>query len=230
MPGLAPISEGSTTAKPVDEAPKIHEENPDFDRDRFLRNSEFFLTDFGCLWIFKFAGSSHQNYMAYPLEVYCLLRYEASKDLKNAILNNWLVCITGELGKWLPRDLHQEHYNRWLEDMVQKHGGEFDNKFYRLTISSNVHHFLRIKEEIETAFSLKHRGKTHTSPHLRDELQLLLTMFKAVTQNSQHFLVALVIMYQPLITSNPALKIVKERRATTDQNENCARHNAMTVP
>ncbi|KAJ7840381.1 hypothetical protein B0H14DRAFT_3140510 [Mycena olivaceomarginata] len=30
-------------------------------------------------------------------------------------------------------------------------------------------------------------------------------------------------MYQPPITSNPVLKIVKEHRATTDQNENCAR-------
>jgi hypothetical protein len=48
--------------------------------------------------------------------------------------------------------------------------------------------------------------------------------------NSQQFLVALVIMYQPLITSNPALKIVKEHRATADQNENCTHRNAMTVP
>ncbi|KAJ7884295.1 hypothetical protein B0H14DRAFT_2564360 [Mycena olivaceomarginata] len=35
-----------------------------------------------------------------------------------------------------------------------------------------------IKEEITTAFSLKRRSKTHTSPHLRNELHLLLTMFK----------------------------------------------------
>lgn len=116
--------------------------------------------------------------MAYLLEVYCFLRYEASDKLRNGILNNWLVNVKGELGKWLPADLHQEHYNRWLEDMVQKHGGEFDNKFYRETISPNVEHFLRIKEEITTAFSLKRRSKTHTSPHLRDELHLLLTMLK----------------------------------------------------
>lgn len=130
------------------------------------------------IWIFKFAGSSHQNYMSYLLEVYCMLRYEASKDLRNAILNNWLLNIKGELGKWIPADLHQEHYNKWLEDMIQKHGGEFNNKFYRQTISPNVHHFLQIKEEVETAFNLEHRGKTHTSPHLQSELQLLLTAFK----------------------------------------------------
>ncbi|KAJ7902968.1 hypothetical protein B0H13DRAFT_1537749, partial [Mycena leptocephala] len=138
---LVEITEGASTAKPAD-APKIHEEHPGFDGDRVLRNHCIFLTDFSWwiefaqavpegeidrvwaimkLWIFKFAGSSHQNYMAYLLEVYCLLRYEASKDLKNAILNNWLVCISGELGIWLPGDLHQKHYNRWLEDMEEVH-------------------------------------------------------------------------------------------------------------
>ena len=48
--------------------------------------------------------------------------------------------------------------------------------------------------------------------------------------NLQHFLMALIIMYQPPITNNPALKIVKAHRATADQNENYARRDAMTVP
>ena len=115
--------------------------------------------------------------MAYLLEVYCLLRYEASQDLRDAILNNWLVNITGELGKWIEADLLQEHYNRWLEDMVKKRGGDFDDNFYRHTLSPNVDHFLRIKEEIENAFFLTSRGKSHTSSHLRDELRLLLALF-----------------------------------------------------
>jgi len=115
--------------------------------------------------------------VTYLLEVYCLLRYDASEDLRDGILNNWLVNVTGELGKWIEGDLLQEHYNRWLEDMVQKRGGDFDDKFYRQTLSPNVEHFLRIKEEIENAFGLKARGKTHTSPHLRDELRLLLTLY-----------------------------------------------------
>lgn len=102
--------------------------------------------------------------MTYLLEVYCLLQYEASQDLCDAILNNWLVNITGELGKWIEADLLQEHYNRWLEDMVKKWGGDFDNNFYRHTLSPN-------------AFSLMSCGKSHTSSHLRDELRLLLALF-----------------------------------------------------
>jgi hypothetical protein len=94
------------------------------------------------------------------------------------MFNNWLVNLTGKLGQWIEGDLMQEHYNRWLEDMVQKKGGQFDNKFYRSTLAPNVHHFLRIKEEIESAFDLKARSKAHTSPHLRDEFQQLLRMHR----------------------------------------------------
>ncbi|KAJ7691361.1 hypothetical protein B0H17DRAFT_902384, partial [Mycena rosella] len=81
-------------------------------------------------------------------------------------------------GKFIEGDLMQEHYNRWLEDMVRRCGGEFDDKFYRQTIAPNVQHFLQIKEDIESAFDLKRRGKAHTSPHLRDETKVLLCMYK----------------------------------------------------
>ncbi|KAJ7829381.1 hypothetical protein B0H14DRAFT_3088117 [Mycena olivaceomarginata] len=194
LPDLVEIQEPTAVpeepgvAKEAEEGPKHHEEHAGFTGDRVLRNSQIFMMDMGWwiemahavpegdisriweilkIWIFKFAGSSHQNYMAYLLE-----------DLQNTILNNWLVNVEGELGKYLPGDLHQEHYNRWLKDMARMHGGEFDDKYYRETLSPNIHHFLRIKEEITTAFSLKRRSKTHTSPHLRNKLHLLLTMFK----------------------------------------------------
>ncbi|EDR00803.1 uncharacterized protein LACBIDRAFT_333858 [Laccaria bicolor S238N-H82] len=139
-------STGSTNSAPVpllpnEDVPKVHKEADDFDGDHVLANSVLFLQDFGWwieiayavsegdigrvfeilkIWIFTFAGSSHHNYMTYLLEVYCLLRYEASRDLRDVILNNWLVNVTGELGKWIEGDLLQEHYNRWLEDMVKK--------------------------------------------------------------------------------------------------------------
>lgn len=130
------------------------------------------------IWIFSFTGTSNRNYSNWLLELYCLLRYESSKDLSNGILNNWLVNLEGELGKWLEADLLQEHYNRWLEDMAGKTGGEFDDKFYRHTLSPNVNHFLRVKEEIESAFGISPRSKAHGSAHLRDEFQSLLRMHK----------------------------------------------------
>ncbi|RDB16838.1 hypothetical protein Hypma_002483 [Hypsizygus marmoreus] len=178
---------------------KIHVEEKGFDGDRVLANAILFLQDAGWwieasyavsegdigrvyeivkIWIFSFTGTSNWNYSNWLLELYCLLRYEASKDMSNGILNNWLVNLTGELGKWIEADLMQEHYNRWLEDMAEKSGRDFDDKFYRHTLSPNVNHFLRIKEEIESAFGVAHRSKAHGSTHLRDEFQSLLRMHK----------------------------------------------------
>ncbi|KAF8139550.1 hypothetical protein K438DRAFT_1920852 [Mycena galopus ATCC 62051] len=193
-------SSGSSTDSGVaDKTPCIHKEHTGFAGDRVLRNSQIFMLDFSWwiemawavpegdigrvweifkIWIFKFAGSSHQNYMKYLLELYCFLRYESSKGLHDAVLDNYLVRVKAELGKYKPADLHQEHYNRWLQDMSRRHGGQFDEPFFRQTISPNVEHFLRLKEEIESAFNLQRRSKTHTSPHQRPELTLLLTMFK----------------------------------------------------
>ncbi|KAJ7929857.1 hypothetical protein B0H13DRAFT_2310245 [Mycena leptocephala] len=200
------VARGSSTSvadkENSDAATAVHQEREGFTGDRVLRNSEIFMIDFGwwiemawsvpegdiggrfsksfsIIWIFKFAGSSHQNYMKYLLEMYCLLRYESSKGLHDAILDNLLVRVKEEIGTYLAGDQHQEHYNRWLQDMSRRHGGEFDEPFFRQTISPNVEHFLRFKEEIETAFNLKHRTKAHTAPHQRPELRLLLSMFKA---------------------------------------------------
>ncbi|KAJ6449997.1 hypothetical protein C8R45DRAFT_1128523 [Mycena sanguinolenta] len=174
----------STVPVAKESAPSVHQERPGFSGDRVEMSWAVPEGDIGRvweimkIWIFKFAGSSHQNYMKYLLEVYCLLRYESSKGLGDAILDNWLVRVKKELGKYLPGDLHQVHYNKWLQDMSRRHGGEFDDPFFRQTISPNVEHFLRFKEEIETAFNLQRRSKTHTSPHQRSELHLLLALFK----------------------------------------------------
>jgi hypothetical protein len=86
------------------------------------------------------------------LDLYALLEFECSPDLKEALLNNWLMRL---LRTWLEGDLMQEHNNRWLEDMIRRRGGNFDDKFYRQTLSPNVRNFIRLKEDIESAFELK---------------------------------------------------------------------------
>ncbi|KAF9015920.1 hypothetical protein BDZ89DRAFT_1141827 [Hymenopellis radicata] len=178
---------------------KVHVEEKGFTGDRVLANSILFCRDFLLwlelsyavadgdigrvveilkLWIFAFAGASKPNYTTILLEMYCLFRYESSKKFKDAIWNNWLVNITGELGKWIEDGLLQEHYNKWLEDMVAKHGGTFDDPFFRSTISPNVDFFLRLKEELETAFELCSRGKTHTSSSLSDVIHILMRIYR----------------------------------------------------
>ncbi|KAJ7847404.1 hypothetical protein B0H13DRAFT_2362517 [Mycena leptocephala] len=188
-----PSAEIPATADPKETEP------PGFNGDRVLSNSILFLMEFGWwielnyaipegdvgrvfeilkIFIFTFAGSSNQNYMRYMLDLYTLLQFECSPELKQALLNNWLLNLKGEIGKFLEGDLMQEWNNKWLQQIAGERGGDFDDKFYRKTIAPNVLHFLKIKEDMESAFELKRRSKSHTSPHLRDETKILLQLYK----------------------------------------------------
>ncbi|KAF9033045.1 hypothetical protein BDZ89DRAFT_1012477 [Hymenopellis radicata] len=170
-----------------------------FDGDQVLANSILYLRDFGWwteisyavadgdigrvyeilkAWIFVFAGASNRNYTQYFLEMYCLFQYEASTELHDALFNNWLIALAGKLRARIEGDLLQEHSNKWLEDFVQAHGGDFDKAFYRDSISPNVLFFLRFKEVFEDSFDLKRRSKSHTSLHLRVEYQILFKIFR----------------------------------------------------
>ncbi|KAF7371712.1 hypothetical protein MVEN_00027700 [Mycena venus] len=204
---LEPSMNIPTTPEPTEptaksheeEGPKIHKEPPGFDGDRVLSNAILFLMEFGWwielnyaipegdvgrvfdilkIFIFTFAGSSNQNYMWYMLDLYALLEFECSPELKEALLNNWLINRCGELGKFIEGDLMQEWNNRWLSNFSGQRGGDYDDKFYRETIAPNVLPFLKIKEDMESAFELKRRSKSHTSPHLRDETKILLQLYK----------------------------------------------------
>ncbi|KAJ7675501.1 hypothetical protein B0H17DRAFT_1140257 [Mycena rosella] len=130
------------------------------------------------IFIFTFAGSSNQNYTKYMLDLYALLEFECSPELKEALLNNWLMTLRGEIGTFIEGDIMQEWNNRWLTQISGQRGGDFDDKFYRKTIAPNVLHFLQIKEDIESAFDLKRRSKSHPSPHLRDEIKILLQLYQ----------------------------------------------------
>ncbi|KAJ7608563.1 hypothetical protein FB45DRAFT_877167 [Roridomyces roridus] len=197
LPATA-ASKTTTTARAGD-GPKTHSEQPGFNGDRVLSNAILFLMDFGWwtelnyaipegdvgrvfeilkIYIFTFAGSSNQNYMRYMLDLYTLLEYEASPELKEAILNNWLLNTRGEPGKFVEGDLMQEWSNRWLSDFSKEQGADYDDPFYRKTISPNVLHFLKIKENMESGFELKQRSKVHPAPHLRSETKILLQLYK----------------------------------------------------
>ncbi|KAK7012556.1 hypothetical protein R3P38DRAFT_3324130 [Favolaschia claudopus] len=178
---------------------ETHAEEENFDGDRVLSNSILFMMEFGWwvelnyaiaegdigrvleilkVYIFTFAGTSNQNYMRYMLDLYTLLKYESSAALRDTLLDNYLLNLRGEPGHSVEGDLTQEWSNKWIIGSVKKRGAEFDDKYFREAIAPNVRHFLQIKEDVESAFDLKRRSKSHTSPHLRDETKLLLRLYK----------------------------------------------------
>ncbi|KAK1223392.1 hypothetical protein PQX77_013735 [Marasmius sp. AFHP31] len=169
-----------------------------FDGDQTLSNSILFKMQFGSwlllyyairdsdigrvmeqlkIWIFMFAGSSHQLYVTYLTELHCLLKYKSSPSLREAILNNYLV----KFGIGIPfheKDLMQEHHNRKLEAMVHKAGSAFDGTFYHDIISPNVNNFIKSSHIWEVALGLKHHGATHTSPSTAPEVKVLQNEFQ----------------------------------------------------
>ncbi|KAJ7804194.1 hypothetical protein B0H14DRAFT_3154079 [Mycena olivaceomarginata] len=130
------------------------------------------------LLIFLFAGASKQNYTSILLDVYCLFKLEATKELKEAIWKQLAGQPDGGAGKCVPDDQLQEWHNRFQEDMVSKHGGSFDDPFFRETISPNVDFFQRLKEEMQEAFGLNCHRKTHTSPSVTNEIRMLMDMYR----------------------------------------------------
>ncbi|KAJ7755589.1 hypothetical protein B0H14DRAFT_3512336 [Mycena olivaceomarginata] len=95
-------NESTAKSDKEEEGPKIHKEPPGFDGDRVLSNAIFFLMEFGRrvfeilkIFIFTFAGSSNQNYMRYMLD---------PPELKAVLLNNWLINLLGEIGKFIEGD------------------------------------------------------------------------------------------------------------------------------
>ncbi|KAF8056184.1 hypothetical protein FPV67DRAFT_1731334 [Lyophyllum atratum] len=131
------------------------------------------------IWIFTFAGSGNPYYSQYLLELYCNFKWEFPPKLTDAILMNWVINLHGKPGMFIEMDLMQEHFNFWLEDMAQHKGKEFDEPFYRQVISMNVHHFLRLKDEMEAAVFLKARSKDHGARHLNNELKAIMKAFRA---------------------------------------------------
>ena len=126
----------------------------DYEGMCFFSNTYWWLI-YPKIWIFIFAGSNHKNYVDYLLEMYCLFQYDAQQTLKDAIFNNWLVNIEGELSKWIKCDLLQEHCNKWLENLVDAHDGQFSDDFYCKIVAPSIDGFLHLKEEFQSAFEFK---------------------------------------------------------------------------
>ncbi|KAJ6622990.1 hypothetical protein B0H10DRAFT_1944291 [Mycena sp. CBHHK59/15] len=170
-----PLQASDLKSSDEKDRPKIHKEVPGFDDVRVLiqmvdraqlhnpRRRFGRILKILKIFIFTFMGTLNQTYMGYMLDLSALLEFECSPKLKETLLNNWLVNLVREIGKWIEGDLMQEHFNWWLEDM---------------TISPNVQHFLKIKEDIESVFKLKCCRKSHASPHLSNETRILLCMYK----------------------------------------------------
>ncbi|THU92868.1 hypothetical protein K435DRAFT_862056 [Dendrothele bispora CBS 962.96] len=63
--------------------------------------------------------------------------------------------------------------------MVDKSGGDFSGSFYHQVIAPNVDNFIKCTKNWETAFDIKSRSRSHTSPNNHPELRALQAEIKS---------------------------------------------------
>jgi hypothetical protein len=106
------------------------------------------------------------------------LELEATPRLKEYFMKNWLVNLDGEAGRWIERDLMQEHYNKDLEEAIDRKGQDFGGRFIREVVSRSVQHCGRIKKSMRMGVGLKKKGWKHTEPHSHPEIVTLLKLYR----------------------------------------------------
>jgi len=125
-----------------------------------------------------FAGSSHTKYTGYLLDTIGFLECDADQAFRTMFLENWLVNLSGEAGRYLEKDLMQEHYNEVLEERMKKQGMSWDSKQMRDIHSRTVQHIECIKKELRPALTLLPKGWKHPKPHDRPEIKILLDVYR----------------------------------------------------
>lgn len=130
------------------------------------------------LMLFTFAGSSHNKYTGYLLDMITFLEIDAGPELRNLFLQNWLINLSGEAGRYIEKDLMQEHHNDILEGRIKRGGMEWDSKQMRDIHSRIVHHTERIKKEMRSTLALLPKGWKHPKPHDRPEIKILLDEYR----------------------------------------------------
>ncbi|KAJ7571888.1 hypothetical protein C8J56DRAFT_907353 [Mycena floridula] len=126
--------------------------------------------DIGRVWevmkfmLLMFTGSSHTKYTNYLLEMFCDLELESSMALRNAILDSWLVCISGH--SFIAGDQFQEQ----IQDEFYEHIGKKD--------PPHSWRFVQVKKAVNEGLGLATRGRKNLEPHNNPEILLLLRIYQ----------------------------------------------------
>jgi len=127
--------------------------------------------------LITFAGSSHTKYTGYLLDTLGFLEFNDDQALRTMFLENWLVNPSGEVGRYIERDLMQEHHNDVLDERVKRQGTSWDSKQMRDIHLRTVQHIEHIKKELRPALTLSPKGWKRTKPHDRPEIKILLDTY-----------------------------------------------------
>ncbi|KAJ7586426.1 hypothetical protein C8J56DRAFT_1084827 [Mycena floridula] len=139
--------------------------------------------DIGRVWesmkfmLFTFAGSTHTKYTNYLLEMLCDLELESSPALRDAILDNWLICVSGRT--FMAGDQFQENIQDEFYEHIGKKDRDFDSSYMRTVVAPNCWRFVQVKKAVHEGLGLTNRGGKHPEPHNNPEIIELLKLYKS---------------------------------------------------
>ncbi|CAA7268668.1 unnamed protein product [Cyclocybe aegerita] len=107
-------------------AAKLTTEMPVHDGDMVFENAVLFFCDalLSLLktWALSFQGSGRTKYAHEMLHLIHNLTHVWPREIRNIVLNNWLINPTGNPNSWIEVDLMQEHMNFWIKNFYRAHG------------------------------------------------------------------------------------------------------------
>ncbi|CAE6410155.1 unnamed protein product [Rhizoctonia solani] len=161
-------------------------------QDDILRNSILFIRDsliFRCfvtsikygnmsmielilkIWATSFRGAGRSQYAGELLRLRHNLVHAWPKPLRDLILSNMLVNMTGKEDSWKETDLLQEHMNFWIK-VVYKARGPSASWTWLEGISSCITTLRELTDKVNTSLA-PHNSTHHTSPSLQADLDAL---------------------------------------------------------
>jgi len=86
-----------------------------------------------------------------------------TKEQQEAILNNWLVNISGKAGRWHELDLLQEHLNFWIKVFFNSRNSAFDSPFLQ-NVALNITGFSHLRTILERVIGISASTGYHHKP------------------------------------------------------------------
>ncbi|KAG9095979.1 hypothetical protein FRC06_009196, partial [Ceratobasidium sp. 370] len=160
--------------------------------DDVLRNSILFIRDallFRCfvtsvkcgnmamielilkVWAILFRGSGRSQYASELLRLRHNLVHAWPKPLRDLILSNMLVNMTGKKNGWKEIDLLQEHMNYWIKTIYKARGPNATWKWLA-EISPCISTLRELAAQVNTSLAPRNSNH-HTTPNLQADLEAL---------------------------------------------------------
>ncbi|KAK0467468.1 hypothetical protein IW261DRAFT_1553871 [Armillaria novae-zelandiae] len=74
------------------------------------------------IWALSYRGSGRTKYAYEMLHIIHNITHVWPKGIRDIVLQNWLVNMTGQLNAFIEVDLMQEHMNFWIKNFYKAHG------------------------------------------------------------------------------------------------------------